>query len=1133
MNTRSLKAQYVLFITTVVLTIVISQVIIQYDLNQQNDDANLINIAGRQRMLSQRISKRVLYTYNAIKNGQTDQAGLDTLKKLVKEWQHVHSQLVNGELGGPGRNSAAIDSLLRIISPHVSAMAKACNQLTGYPDLATATQTVEVVSQHELDFLYTMERTVATYQHEAEEKLHNMKNIELALAVACVIVLLLEFIFIFSPMVKGLKGTNMELAHANQELSTMNEELQATGEELRSNLDYVNALHEKIEVRERQFREVVERATDMIYELDENGKFSYVNPVMESICGYSKEALADKYYWDLVHPDHRHRVVSFYKQQLASKTEVSYLEFAITPANGSDLWVGQNVRMFFRDEWVFKVNVVARDITALVQAREALQASETLFRSLTENASVGIYQLNKEGKATFINRKWFEIVGLDPENTSVEARQQAVYKDDREKVIELWNHAIRAGSSVSLEFRFSTPAKGITWISNQLHPIRNKDNQVTGFIGTVSDITPLKEAVRKAEESEQLYRLISTNSKDLISLYNAGTDAKRIFISPSVKEILGYEPEELVGKSAFDLIEPEDRKKMLEEVHPKTMSGIPARAEYRMRKKDGNLIWLESNSHPYFDEDGVMIGFQTSARDITERKAAELALREAKERAEEATLAKSQFLSMMSHEIRTPMNAIVGITNLLLIENPRTDQQENLRLLKFSGENLLTIINDILDFSKIEAGKISLEHIDFNLPEFLENMQQVLDQRAREKGVSLSLSYSKTAPTVVKGDQVRIGQIITNLIGNAIKFTESNGSVILSVTSEPVDAHKHAVNFSIKDTGIGIAPEKVKRIFESFAQANSDTTRKFGGTGLGLSITKKLLTLMGGEIEVISTPGVGSEFKFTLLLEEGDIKAPAVQKKFETVSSTIGRKAKVLLVEDNRVNQIVASNFLRKWGLDVDFANHGKEALEMVKNKSYQLILMDLQMPEMDGYEASRKIREIDDDPYFKEIPIIALTASAMIDIREKAILSGMNDFISKPFLPEELQSRIAQYIDALQPQGAEPTPKKTFNLDLYTEGDKEFKRELAGLLIKNLQELQQALGDALRQKDPEIYRKAAHKIKPTISMLDKTFLLLVEEIKELVAGNGAASFEKKKQEFTGITEKLIRELQDDIKTTF
>ncbi|RAV99379.1 PAS domain S-box protein [Pseudochryseolinea flava] len=1349
------RNQYAFFITTVVLTIIVNQVIIQYDLNQQNADAKLINIAGRQRMLSQRIAKRVLYNRDELqRTGTLAPAHQDTIRNLIEQFEKVHFTLLHEETSLESyqyKKSLKIDSLLRANTPHLTAIVTACRAFLDNPTLETAQLAAHTVEQNELTFLMTMEKTVAVYQYEAEQKLNRIKNIELGLGVLSVLILLLELIFIFRPMIRNLQQNNTDLLNINEELTTANEELKANEEQIQSNLEHIIQLQNFLEASENQYRGLIESATDMIYELDDMGKFSYVNPVMESITEYSKEELLAKNYWDLVHPDHRHNTVNFYKTQREKQIESTYLELPIMTRSGFELWIGQNVRMLYKDGWVIKVSVVARDITVVYRASEALQSSEQLFRTLAEKAPVGIYQLDEVGNVVFVNNRWFEIIGLDRSQASRDSRYGAIHNDDRSWVLSSWSRAIEDKEEITLEFRYNTLTKGLTWVTNRLSPIKTPEGNVTGFIGTMVDITLMKEATAKVEdserqfrllsentsdmivltdldtrykyvspsvkdilqydpqeligmqavslfhpddfpadglellkrgyefsnvqlrmrskdgtyrwletntkpvhdaqgklvgiqavnrditkrkqaedalkaseqrfrllaekapvgifqtdsngrctymnkrwleisglreqqalgdgwingvhmedrdkvvaewmkainenrefiqeyrflnpqlgtrwvvsnavhilsehgdifgfigttnditdlkiaqekliESEKLYRLISTNSKDLISLFNfVNGKSVRTYISPSVRDVLGYEPEEVLHRTWLEMIAPEDQEMMGDVLQQQARSGTSSTAEYRMYKKDGTLIWLESISHPFFDNEGKLIGFQTSSRDITHRKGFEDALRVAKEKAEEATLAKSQFLSMMSHEIRTPMNAIIGLTNLLLQEKPRVDQHESLKLLKFSGENLLTIINDILDFSKIEAGKITLEKVPFDLQTLIVSTKQMLEQRAKEKGVGLYLHFDPQVPRVVVGDQVRLGQIITNIVGNAIKFTE-RGYVELSVKHQGMAGDLHNLLFTIKDTGIGIEQEKINLIFESFSQARSDTTRKFGGTGLGLSITKRMLNLMGSNINVDSKVGYGSTFFFTLLLEEGELKLDTADEAKDHTKDFQESNIRVLLVEDNRVNQVVATNFLRKWGIEVDIANHGKEAVSMIKEKTYQLVLMDLQMPEMDGYEASKKIRAMDDE-YFKVIPIIALTASAMMDIKDKVLGIGMTDFLSKPFQPEELQAIIGKYVL----KGNTPTtksPRRQNNLELYSEGDPEFKRELASLLIKNIEELKQALTDTMARKDVEIFNRASHKVKTTLGMLgDEEFSALIEDVKTILNGN-------------------------------
>lgn len=382
----------------------------------------------------------------------------------------------------------------------------------------------------------------------------------------------------------------------------------------------------------------------------------------------------------------------------------------------------------------------------------------------------------------------------------------------------------------------------------------------------------------------------------------------------------------------------------------------------------------------------------------------------AKKKAEHTALIKAKFLSTMSHEIRTPMNAVIGLTNILLEEKPRTDQVENLNTLKFSADLLLSLINDILDFSKIEAGKINFENHDFNLHLLIDNIRNSMKSKAEEKNLKFETSIDPAIPTMVNGDQVRLSQILTNLTANAIKFT-NQGEVLIKLGLVSKNEKNTTIRFAVEDTGIGIPEHKFEKIFQSFSQADTDTTRKFGGTGLGLSITKKLLDLQGSSIKLKSEVGKGSKFYFDLtfgsaIVEETVKKQETVKYTFQSFDGT-----KILLVEDNKINVMVAKKFLKKWNLNIDTAENGQIALEMVQNTDYELVLMDLEMPVMDGYTATQRIRQLKASK-FKSLPIIALSASAIADFRTKAIKVGMNEFVTKPFNPGELHNVISRFIE-------------------------------------------------------------------------------------------------------------------------
>ncbi len=405
---------------------------------------------------------------------------------------------------------------------------------------------------------------------------------------------------------------------------------------------------------------------------------------------------------------------------------------------------------------------------------------------------------------------------------------------------------------------------------------------------------------------------------------------------------------------------------------------------------------------------GGLDQFLLIIRDVSERKKREEELLTALDRANEATRAKQQFLSVMSHEIRTPLNGILGAVNLLLQENPREDQLDYFKTLEFSGNHLLSLVNDILDFSKIEANRIQFERIDFNLRELVKGLMKIFAFKANDKGIELKLNVAESIPDVVKGDPMRLNQILTNLIGNAVKFTEK-GEISLKINITEQHEKFLRCRFEVADTGIGILPEKLSTIFEFFSQADTNTTRKYGGTGLGLAITRKLVELQNGTIEVLSEVNKGSSFSFELTFEVAIMDGNREVKASGNLQHSL-KGIRILLVEDNKINQMIAGKFLNRWDAVVVIAENGKEALEKSLESKFDIILMDLQMPELDGYETSRLIRARADD-YSLNIPIIALTASAYNEVKDGVMLSGMNDIINKPFIPDELNRIVHEYV--------------------------------------------------------------------------------------------------------------------------
>jgi len=403
------------------------------------------------------------------------------------------------------------------------------------------------------------------------------------------------------------------------------------------------------------------------------------------------------------------------------------------------------------------------------------------------------------------------------------------------------------------------------------------------------------------------------------------------------------------------------------------------------------------------DEDSLLDIVDYLNKQIEKRKEAETALIKAKDEAEKANLAKSEFLSIMSHEIRTPLNAILGMGHLLLKNSPQPHQIKNLEVLRTSSSNLLVLINDILDFNKIEANKLELEDVDICLKQLIEDIYQANLVKAQEKEIGLFFSVDKHIPNKVLGDSLRLGQVITNLVANAIKFTNS-GEINIHASLLKLNNTEVEIEFSIKDTGIGISQETLPTIFNAFTQATTSTTRKYGGTGLGLAISRKLLHLMDSDILVDSTPGKGSTFSFTVKFKTCIQDEELATNPSSNILDLKGKK--ILVVEDTEFNIFFATQLLEGWNAEVDIAINGLVAVEKARENYYDLILMDLQMPEMDGYMASHEIRMFN-----KSTPIVALTASASNDVKEKVLEVGMQDYITKPFNPNDFLQRIKKYL--------------------------------------------------------------------------------------------------------------------------
>jgi CheY-like chemotaxis protein len=482
------------------------------------------------------------------------------------------------------------------------------------------------------------------------------------------------------------------------------------------------------------------------------------------------------------------------------------------------------------------------------------------------------------------------------------------------------------------------------------------------------------------------------------------------------------------------------------------------------------------------------------------------------------------------------MNAILGMTEMTLLTDLNSEQLDYLQTVKSAGENLLHIINDILDFSKIEAKQLKLENIDFDLEYLIMSTVKMLNVNAKNKGLKLVAKIEKNVPNILKGDQVRIRQIIINLIGNAIKFTEK-GDIVLSVSLlESADDNpndKYKLVFSVKDNGIGMTKEQQSKIFESFSQADSSTTRKYGGTGLGLSICKQLSELMGGGIKVDSEPEKGSVFSFTVVFEKGDPKKIEQMQKEKSIDVKDINPLKILLAEDNKMNIKLALTFLERAKHKVTVANNGLEALDELKNANFDIILMDVEMPQMDGLEAASLIRAGKCGENKKNIPIIAMTAHSLPEYREKVLKSGMNDFVTKPIDLALLNRILAKILpnssnQSEQKQAIVDNSQKTINKIIRFNKEKaidklgddiDLFKEFCQMFVDEIPEITEQLKNVVNKKDSEEIRKKAHYLKGSAAMIGL----------DIISGLSAKLESSGKEKTLENTEKLLEELIEEL----
>ncbi len=630
---------------------------------------------------------------------------------------------------------------------------------------------------------------------------------------------------------------------------------------------------------------------------------------------------------------------------------------------------------------------------------------------LLDAAGMGEWSWDAKTNLVTFSQKAAEIFGVREGGTLDWSEiKKLLHAEDREQALLAVQNAIEQKNTYDIEYRIHHTNGSQRWISVKGRPVFDDHGDVKKIVAVIQDITDKKLREQELIIVQESLSLALIGGKMGWWVRDIVTD--EVKFSDEMANMFGLEPHEFRGTKEhyFEMLHPEDKVNNQFIIDDAIARGTNFKIEFRFRHKNGHWGWMEGRGRVLqskYQEHPHLYGI---AIDITDRKEVEARLIEASAQSEAASNAKSNFLANMSHEIRTPMNAILGLSNIIERSEPLTPNQKRyISTLKQSGESLLLLINDLLDISKIEASGIEIENIPFRLDLLLDDIVSMMSVRAHEKDISFSMDSTAIEGMTFRGDPTRIRQIITNLCGNAVKFTQQ-GVITLQVSMLPPVFGVSKIALTVADTGIGIAEDKIDKIFEKFTQADNTISRKFGGTGLGLAISKTLAELMGGEIQVSSVVGTGSEFTVLLPLPiEQNASITAQQKQPANDMPDIPQnKGLVLLVEDYEPNILVARTLLEMFGYDCETASNGRIAVEKATHQRFKAILMDVQMPEVNGIDATKAIRQFEQDNQIPPAFIIGMTAHALAGDKEKCLGAGMNDYMSKPFSMHDLENKLA-----------------------------------------------------------------------------------------------------------------------------
>lgn len=862
---------------------------------------------------------------------------------------------------------------------------------------------------------------------------------------------------------------------------------------VQEDITHERGVQQLIKESESQFRLALEKIGDNVWEHDYRTGRTLFSKTKNEFWGYpvNDDTNVEKLWWDNVYPEDLQILKDNHLRYQNQKIDFHNLEYRIIHNDGKIKWVLDRGVVIEKDEAGNPLRIIGThtDISKIKQTERQLEQRVKQFKSLSENIPGIIYEYEFAEDGTerlrYISPAIERIFGIKPDDFNNYLAY--IHPDDRDRIVQKNQHSKNTLQPFYDESRLVVPDKGTLWhaVYSSFSYISHKGPNV--FTGFMMDITERKNIEQTLRSNEQKYRGIIENMN--LGLLEVDNEEIITYANQSFCTMSGYTIAELEGKKASTYFASGESSRVLQEKSRNRENGISDAYEIEVTDKNGDKKWWFISGAPRYNDKDELVGSIGIHLDITAQKRLEHDLIEAKTRAEHLAKTKEIFLANMSHEIRTPMNAIMGMSNQLAKTNLLPQQQFYLEVILSASDNLLVIINDILDLSKMEAGKLSFEDIGFEPKTVAKRVIQVLAHKAEEKGLKLANSYfDKNISPVLIGDPYRLNQVLLNLIGNSIKFTET-GTVNLSFKLLKDSKSSQLIEITVSDTGIGMDEEFVEHLFDKFSQANESISRKYGGTGLGMSICRDLVELMGGQIKAESKKGAGTKVWFDIELKKGS-HADLPEKDAVNVEQNFLAGKSVLITDDNALNRLIASIILQNHGAKIMEAVNGELAVEAVKNNAVDIVLMDIQMPVMNGIEATKLIRESGNN-----VPIIALTAEALKGEREKCIALGMDDYITKPFKEDEF----LKIIDRLLRTGEESKEEEQTvaeevslealydltNLKNISRGNDLFVKKMVNMFCDQTPVLVYEMIAAYDANDLEQMSAVAHKLKPTLDNLN------------------------------------------------